>query len=153
MLIRIHSLTDLITNSSTVIFTYHSNTIDSLKGLINEILDLIGESKRCDELFKMGVVCEDWDQYSEYLEDPDFPELKDMSNVDLNKIISGIEQGNDPPPWFERLNNEALQSENYLGYMASQSIYLVPLDPKYKGLAQKIINFLNAPQYEATRDG
>lgn len=48
--IKIHSATDLITNSSTVIFTYSDSSPDALKEMINEFFKAFNINKQCDDI-------------------------------------------------------------------------------------------------------
>lgn len=58
---KIHSSIDLITNSSTEMFIDFSGSIDPLKELINEVLNLSGSNLTCDDVFTLTVV-PDWAQ-------------------------------------------------------------------------------------------
>jgi hypothetical protein len=53
--ISIHSVIDLITNSSTEIFTDYSNSVEPLKEFLNEILKACGVNKSCDEVFEIEL--------------------------------------------------------------------------------------------------
>jgi hypothetical protein len=51
-----HSFVDLITNSSTEIYIEASEkTIESIKALVNNILNLGGSSLTCDDLFTIEL--------------------------------------------------------------------------------------------------
>jgi len=55
--IPIHSIIDVITNSSTEIYTNtHSKSIEYAKDLINEILDAAGSDKTADDLFEFEII-------------------------------------------------------------------------------------------------
>ena len=51
MKLPLHSLTDLITNSSTVIYTYSDNSEKALREMIDEIFHVLGVKKKCDDVF------------------------------------------------------------------------------------------------------
>jgi hypothetical protein len=56
---NIHSMVDVITNSSTVIYTYEDGCELPAKELINEMLKLSGETdKTCDDIFYIGTFCD-----------------------------------------------------------------------------------------------
>jgi len=48
--IKINSITDLITNSSTTIYTYSECSVDVFKSVVNEMLLLCGRGKTCDDI-------------------------------------------------------------------------------------------------------
>jgi len=49
--VNIHSMVDVITNSSTVIYTWASGGIDQVKELVNVILKASGSEKKVEDLF------------------------------------------------------------------------------------------------------
>ena len=54
--VNLHSFVDVITNSSTVIYTgVQENAIDAMKGIINEVLRAAGSEKTSDDLFDISV--------------------------------------------------------------------------------------------------
>lgn len=53
---KIHSVVDVITNSSTIIYTYQDDSIQPAKELIDEMLRLFGVTdKTADDIFKFSV--------------------------------------------------------------------------------------------------
>lgn len=55
--INLHSFVDVITNSSTVIYTgVQDNAIDAMKGIINEVLRAAGSEKTSDDLYEISVL-------------------------------------------------------------------------------------------------
>jgi NifB/MoaA-like Fe-S oxidoreductase len=57
MIINLHSFVDVITNSSTVIYTgVQENAIEAMKGIINEILRAAESHKTADDLFEISVI-------------------------------------------------------------------------------------------------
>lgn len=67
--VPVHSVVDVITNSSTVIYTSAAgNAIDVAKEIINEVLGLAGSEKSADDLFDFRIQvrpedCVDWAIY------------------------------------------------------------------------------------------
>ena len=56
IIIPIHSFVDLITNSSSEIYIYASeSTIKAVKGLINNLLSGVGSDKTADDLFTFDI--------------------------------------------------------------------------------------------------
>ena len=59
--VKVHSVIDLITNSSTEMFVDYSDSIDHIKELVDEILELQGSPLTCDDIFDLKIVS----QYAE----------------------------------------------------------------------------------------
>ncbi len=54
---KIQSISDIITNSSTEVFVvYDESNISSIKELVNSILSLVDPSKTCDDYFDIEMV-------------------------------------------------------------------------------------------------
>jgi len=155
-LIPIHSITSLITNSSTIIYTHSEKTVKPFKKLINEVLKLIGEEKSCDELFELKIVDESYyeeddldyavDYFEENIEDlkPYYPKFYNKENVldkkKLFKLVNGVNKGNLlKPHWW----NDAFYRDT------QQSTYLevTTKNPKYKKLAKLVVEFLYSTEH------
>jgi len=124
--IPMHSVIDLITNSSTEIFVYSENSLEPAKELINEILKLQGVDQTCDDLFDLAIEMSGLDEYLEY-------EQYDQEDLDVEDVKKQIEAGN-PPDWFEKYN-----VETYL--------IIKPKDEKYAELARLLKKFLYSPEH------
>jgi hypothetical protein len=152
--IKLHSVTDLITNSSTVIFTYSEGTVKPFKEMINEIIKVFGSTLTCDDMFDTVVLCDDYYPYSEYFDRHDdgeeYPDGVD-ENTDFKKLFEDVASGKLPKPdWFNRVEED----ESYGDYYApSTSLYLIPKDEKYRKMGNLIESFLYSTSHEATRDG
>jgi len=151
--VHVHSATDLITNSSTTIYTYSESSLDVCKELIDEILDLLGEKKKCDDIFALSVLAEDY-TYQEFLDDEDSPKKKGQpkssEEVDIPKLMDDIMHGLEKKPkWMK----DAEKKENYMGLTASTNLHIVAKDDKYEKLAELVIKFLYSADQEAVRDG
>ena len=60
LIINIHSFVDFISNSSSEVFiSADQKTIDTLKSLVNNILQIGGSQLKCDDLFEFKLVVED----------------------------------------------------------------------------------------------
>jgi len=55
MKIPVHSVIDIITNSSSEIFCNSEKSIEPAKDLINEMLRLMGSDKTCDDIFEISL--------------------------------------------------------------------------------------------------
>lgn len=141
--IKLHSSVDLITNSSTVIFTYSGGSLQAVKDLVNEMLKVFGETKTFDDLFFAGVFAKDTYIYKEF---EGFPE-----GTDLDKLIEDILTGKEEKPkWMI----EAEESDSCCDYYSpSSTLYLTAKDEKYSELANKLLKYLYSTDHEATRDG
>lgn len=153
--IQVHSATDLITNSSTIIYTYSKSSIPVCKELIDEILRLLGEEKKCDDVFVLSTLAEDY-TYQEFLDDDDEDhpkkrgQPKSSSEVDIPKLMDDIMHGLiKKPKWMK----DAEEKENYMGLPPSTNLCIVAKDPKYETLAELVVKFLGSADQEAVREG
>lgn len=68
--INIQSESDLITNSSTEIYTVCTEyTLDRLKDIVNSILEISGSSLKADDLFTFELEEETYTKAAKYLSD------------------------------------------------------------------------------------
>lgn len=146
--LKIHSSVDVITNSSTVIFTYQ-NSIQEVKELVEEIIKLTSETDlTADDVFFYGKFC-DADVYAE--SEGVVPEEYEGNTKMVENLIVAVLSGEmEKPEWMTQVEN----NEDYYDYY-NPDIYLhiLPKEEKYKALGQKLLDFLNSPSHEATRDG
>src|SRR5208283_2577873 len=146
--IKLHSIVDLITNSSTVIFTYSEGALQSVKNLLNEMIKTfnIKDSNEklltADELFYFGVfLSDDRDDYINYWrenvaginEDEDDP--KDMPNIEqlIDDILTGkIEK----PDWM--INAE--EAKTHCDYFRGDTyLFIKEKDEKYTELGNSLL--------------
>jgi len=174
IIIPLHSITDKITNSSITIFTYSEGSIDACKELINEIFKTFGVDKKCDDVFILTLLAEDFEIYYEYFEDDDDDdededdkngseedekglisedELQQL-NVDkreeyIESLIEDIYNGKvEKPKWMLK----AEQKTNYYDLSPSTSLYIVSKEPQFEKLAKLIKEFLYSTAYEGVQD-
>lgn len=88
-MIKVKSLTDVITNSSTEVYSYvNESSLENLKKFINGILNATGSGFRCDDLFEIKYVLKDGsiDDYWNYYEE----ELSELyckkAGIDINSF-------------------------------------------------------------------
>lgn len=132
--IKLHSLIDLITNSSTEIFVNSENSLEACKNLVNEFLKTVDSTLTCDDMFKLSIEMEectvvDYREYIqyEYEDDEDLGEKLQM----FDQYVKGkIEE----PDWWE---GDRIQS----------FLVIKPKDKKYKKLAELFKEFLYSPEY------
>jgi hypothetical protein len=163
--IKFHSIVDVITNSSTTIFTYQ-NSVSEAKELVAEVLRIAGVTdKTPDDIFYYGVFC-DMDTYFDYAsdnEDPTFdnmPELKGAYKSEereasksvrdewVNSWLLSIVKGDIERPEFMELAEDA---GDY--WAPSSYLLLCPKDDKYKDLGEKIKRLLSSVDADGGRDG
>lgn len=162
--IKLHSVVDIITNSSTTIFTYQDGSVKVVKELVDEILKVSGiTDKTADDIFYYGLFY-DMDRYidSDLIPD-DYPERNgDYGSEERNlsiktqndwfenlqkSILSGLIE---KPQWMVDVEDELNNNEEY---EANTFLTLLTKDKKYQKLANKLLSFLNSTDHEATRNG
>lgn len=143
--VNFHSFVDLITNSSTTIYTYQ-NSIEQTKELVQEVLNICGvKDKTPDDIFNYGTFYEAW-YYADIIEDDEnMPEDWKESQEYVENIIGKVMAGEmEKPEW--------LDAEADLENGQSIYLYLHCKDEKYKHLADKIKNLLNSVDAEEGHD-
>lgn len=89
MFISVESIIDIITNSSTEIYTFPSDHAgDLLKKIINQILKEAGTDKTFDDLFEIEKVPNDYveDEFKDWVSyecKEDFPGLKPVQIIEM----------------------------------------------------------------------
>lgn len=143
--IKIHSVTDLITNSSTVIYTYSEGSLQSVKDLVNVMFQTLNYDYTFDEVFHAVVLC----AYDRYLNSDSFNahmESKEEFSTLWDKIMIGEAE---VPAWMAQIRREA----NYNGCYPDTNLYLTPKSERYQELSNKLLNFLYSTSHEASYDG
>jgi hypothetical protein len=150
--IKLHSSVDLITNSSTVIFTYSGGSLSAVKDLVNEMLKVFGKTETFDDIFYADVFCEDLDTYLEDDLYSNFIEENENEAVsDIKVLVDDILTGKvERPKWMDEVEEEESRCDYFTPETA---LYLKAKDEKYNELANKLLKYLNSQTHEATRDG
>lgn len=160
--LKIHSFVDVITNSSTTIYSYYSGSIKPVKEMIDAFLEAFKSSLKADDLFYFGVFC-NLDTYEDYHndlddeeKDSDFTALTELDYTETklawNKFILNIMKGDKvKPQWM----TQAEEKRDYSGYYPEDELYIVQKinTPEYTKLAQMIDRAISSPSHEAFRDG
>lgn len=154
--LNFHSMVDVITNSSTTIFTYQDG-IKEAKELLQAVFDLSGETRKVDELFYFDVFLDDIDRYTEFIDENEdeydiknYPkEWREQKRYIENIIEKVLTKKIERPDWMEEADGEG----NEYGYTYPTTMYIKAKDPKYIPLLDKMIRFLNSSNHEAFRDG
>jgi hypothetical protein len=144
MKIRIHpqSIIDIITNSSTEIYTFPSSDAKNMVvKIVNEVLKAAGSDKTFNDLYTIAEVPSDeaWNDFSWWLES-EHPEFME-SNSDLNPMKASV--------WLTENKEKALKLfenfvDDYHKYEGNpglaRDIEIVALDGTPSGLASLIRN-------------
>lgn len=150
MKLKIHSGVDLITNSSTIIFTYSEGSLSALKDLVDEMLKTFGKIEKFDDVFAADVFLDDIEQYVEYLQNK-YPDLDDIDSDYIEQLKQRILIGQEEKPqWMFEVEN---CNYNWQEYRRSTCLEIIPKDEKYKQLASLLLTYLYSTDHEATRDG
>jgi hypothetical protein len=159
--ISLHSVTDLITNSSTTIYTYSENSEETCRKMVDAILKAVGSKKTCDEMFALMVsVDEDSivsaaDAVDEDDDPLDMPvELikgtHDERRKYARKLLDDVALGTvKQPDWLKKIANK----DNYNGYREQTYLTLTPKKPEYAAAARAVREFLYSTDHEASTDG
>ncbi len=166
--IKFHSIVDVITNSSTVIFTYQ-NSIKEAKELVGEVMKLMGSDETPDDAFYYGVFCDDI-QYLEGLTERDCEVPDDFPNENfkygtdeykaqnkaqqewLNDIKMSIIKGEvKQPEWMTKIEDN--ENDYGEGWSPDSYLTLIPKDYKYAELGVKIKKLLGSVGADGGRDG
>lgn len=131
--IKLHSSVDLITNSSTVIFTYSEGSLQAVKDLVNEILKVFEKEETFDDIFYAAVLPDEYDG------DQDIPH--NWKELEIQYVKGEIEKQN----W--------MKNSCYDYYDGDTSLHLIPKNEKYSELSKKLLKYLYSTNHEATRDG
>lgn len=134
--IPVHSIIDLITNSSTEIFVHSENSLKPCKELINEFLKVfnVGQDTSlhgltCDDIFDISIEVDksSAQDYKDYYMD-------DVDEEDIKKFDDYIEGKGKCPSFVENYH-----LETYLVLKAK--------DPKYSKLGELFKTFLYSPEW------
>ena len=155
MKIKLHSMTDLITNSSTVIYTYSDASEGVLREMIDETFKVLGVDKKCDDVFNLTVTLDDNYRYHDAISDSDeIPEeLQGVPYKTLNKaidaVIEQVKNGEiEKPQWMKDIETKT----DYDSYSPGTTLNIVPKAPEFAKLAELISKFLYSTHQEGSYD-
>ena len=146
-----HSIVDLITNSSTVLYTDSSKSVDALKDVMREIFKLHNIDKKIKDVFDISLIVDDLDEYMyEYISDNydefgleyDDERLHESVDTLVTKYIEDMNSGKmDTPEWVSDLVNDSrtnwisikVKDSKYehLAELLHTLIYSVDVDEEY----------------------
>jgi len=158
-MITIHSITDLITNSSTTIYTYSDSSPKAMTEMIDGIFKVFGIDKKCEDVFNVSVEMSDSSAISErvidYLCDEPESVPKDFYNQDdeddlfnkLDQLYNDIYDNNvKSPDWLVAAEQSTLDG---MDYSPSTTLKITAKQPEYEELCKLITNFLYSTSHSA----
>ena len=139
IVLDLHSAVDVITNSSTTIYTYEWGCEGPAQDLIDEVLRLQGSDKKWSDVVYMGVFCSvddyiyrthDWDVV------PNAPESwNERRDWIESQIISVMKGEMDRPEWMTRVEDDDYGGD---GYPPKSRLTILVKDEQYADLAKYI---------------
>lgn len=161
--VKLHSVVDIITNSSTVIYTDYSGCVSAVRELITEMFKMFGVNESVDDVFMISVRPE-MDRLIEYISDniDDIAETalenEEVLPPDINglgwsekyRVISNAceEMESQPTPnWYSRA------CEYFNDRSGNNELMIIVKDQKYQKLADLIIKTIDAADHDSEYDG
>jgi len=147
--IPVHSIIDLITNSSTEIFVTSENSLKPAKELLKELLKINGSDKKVDEVFEISIEI-DKDDIIGYLTDSCEYENKELyEELGFAQMTDYKKQAKHA----EKIAQEILEGQRPMFEIEGEqpiSTYLkvVSKDPAYDKFLKILKEFLYSPEYE-----
>lgn len=150
MKIKIHSIIDVITNSSTEVFIFtHNKSIEILKELIDSLLNIGDSGLKADDLFEFKITSENQDEYAmETFADNNGLSWDELENLIKNGFINNPELAE---LWkdFDILVYEDISFDEDINILPKQTD-----DPSIVQAADVITkNLKSIFKYEASYDG
>lgn len=158
---KYHSVVDVITNSSTTIYTNSDGCIGPAKELVQEFLNTMEIEKSVDEIFYFDSFM-DYDHYLNYLYDINEDEkdkyINDFINLgykeqekEFEKVFKNVASKEiERPKWM--IDAERAKSDDWGSYYESE-LYIFPKEQKYEKLAKALEKFLYSTNHESMYNG
>lgn len=152
MNIKLHSVTDLITNSSTTIYTFSEKSEVAFKLLVNEFLKTLGVNKTCDDVFTVAITPNGWDRHWDYARyDGDY-DLKrwatDLGYDKFNGYMDDVFLNKLPKPdWLQEMEDEWGNSGP-----PGTVLKISAKSPEYETLAKLFTDFLYSTDSREVHD-
>lgn len=158
MKLVIHSVVDVITNSSTTIYSYYNGCVGPAKEMIEAFAKGMGSDLKADDMFFIGVFAEDNYTYTEGgdqglwedgEDDDPFKGVTEDWDDFVDNIIEKILKGEmEKPEWMTKCESH----ENYNGLYPSTSLRIHPKSPEFKAIGEAMMKFLDSTKEEACYD-
>lgn len=156
--LKIHSVVDVITNSSTTIYSYYDGCVNPAKEMVNEFLKTMDSPLSFDDMFFIELFASDIYIYYEggehYIwendgDDDPFKGIDDHRKF-LETLMDDIIEGKVvKPQWM--VDCECY--ENDMGYTPDTVICIKEKDPKYKNLGKLIKKFVESVDADGYYNG
>ena len=154
--IPIHSLIDLITNSSTEIFVHSESSLQPCKDLIDELLVVWGmPGQKWNDLFDLKIEkdlsqLESWLEYYVYENGDEPEELEEIVGTDKDiskkaKKLSDYLSNNPAPQWLEDMDG--------FDYHIGSNLVITAKKPEYKKFADLLEKFLYSSDWYEHSNG
>ena len=155
--IKMHSVVDLITNSSTVIYTDYSSTVEAVKDLMSEILSVLGEDVSVDDAIFIDTIKDSYwysERYDELMgdkddENPDFVDLPEDWYTQYSQYCVGVIP---KPFWMSYIENNS-SSDSYYDNAMDNDILIRAKEPRFETIVEKIKKVIFSPESDASYDG
>lgn len=151
--IKIHSVVDIITNSSSVIYTYSDSAVKPLKELFTEIFKLLGDPQHVDDVFEIVVMPDGdvlWDRFDNFVEDldPEWPFYERYKKI--SEMSSPSSQYSELVNLFTEKYKRGIKEDWMdVGEDSGTKLKIFVKDEKYNELASKAIKFLYSTEHES----
>jgi hypothetical protein len=159
MQIRIHSITDLITNSSTTIYTYQNNSEKVFHKLMDEIFKALGTKYKSKDAFDTIVLLPLY-RYIDYIDygcDDKLPDgvvnTEDFKN-NFDSIVQKIASKEmKQPKWFTAAKKYFETGDGTEdGHPSYDTVlYVFAKDPKFAKIAELAESFLCSIETDSSR--
>lgn len=152
-MIPVHSFTDLITNSSTVIYTYSDGALKACQEMIDEFFKEFGIDKKCEDVFNLVLLMTDTDVYGECFDEWLEENGIDPDSIDFEETMDKVQSGEiDKPKWM--VEAETPKKDRWgEPSRSSTSLYISAKSPEHEPLAKLIRKFLYSTRHDAVYDG
>lgn len=153
-MLKIHSFTDLITNSSTVIYTYSKGSLQACQEMIDEFFKEFGIQKKCEDVFNLVVLLEDTEVYGECFDKWLEKNGIDPDSIDFEETMDKVQSGEiEKPKWMIEAETKPKRDRWGEPNRTDTYLYISAKSPEHEPLAKLIRKFLYSPHHEAVYDG
>jgi hypothetical protein len=159
--INIHSITDLITNSSTVIYTFSDGCPTVLEELVDEFFKSVGLKEKCKDIFDVTLKTDMASVYDMMCYRLSYLDVNKVKNTPkkfigydnyaaVAELIENITAGKvKKPKWFIAAEQDIIEENG----QPETTLCIVAKDPKYENLAQLLVKFLYSTEHEEHHNG
>lgn len=154
--LKIHSVVDVITNSSTVIYTNQGFSVEPAKEMINEFLKVFGVEGTWEDYFYIDAFADTYFyEYNAKIEGFDGFSTREAKNNFLKDTFNKVLRREiERPLWMKQAEGAYSQyGDDFSSVSDDVELVIEAKDSKYNDLADKIKRFLNSPTTDATYDG